>query len=188
MFLDRFRKPAPKRAVLALYDDPDRLLNAARAALPAQLVAASSRTSLAALPALIDGARTRLALPAEITGFFLPLASALFRVGATLGLTFEIWTQAIDWPINVGGKPNVSLPAFIPIFFESGVLIGGTMTLAGLLLACGLPNFKGPILDRNLTNDRFGLYVPEYGPGWNQERTLSILRRTGPVDIKVIHV
>src|SRR6476659_1837495 len=51
------------------------------------LVAISARSSLAALPALIDSARTKLHLPPEISGFFLPLASAMFRVGATLGLT-----------------------------------------------------------------------------------------------------
>jgi len=59
----------------------------ARAAAPAQIVAISARSSLAALPALIDSARTKLHLPPEISGFFLPLASAMFRVGATLGLT-----------------------------------------------------------------------------------------------------
>ena len=59
----------------------------ARAAAPAQVVAISARSSLAALPALIDSARTKLHLPPEISGFFLPLASAMFRVGATLGLT-----------------------------------------------------------------------------------------------------
>ena len=59
----------------------------ARAAAPAQAVAISARSSLAALPALIDSARARLHLPEEITAFFLPLASAMFRVGATLGLT-----------------------------------------------------------------------------------------------------
>src|SRR6266850_720281 len=107
---------------------------------------------------------------------------------AALGLTFEIWTSAFDWPINVGGKPYISLPAFIPVMFECGVLLGGTMTLAALILACGLPNLKSPILDRNFTNDRFGLYVPEYGPGWNEERILRILSRTGAVDVRVIRV
>jgi len=108
--------------------------------------------------------------------------------GAALGLTFEIWASAVDWPLIVGGKPFVSLPAFIPITFESGVLIGGTMTLGALLLACGLPNLGKPILDRNLTNDRFGLYIPEYGPDWNEERILSVLRKTSPVDMKVVRV
>ena len=36
--------------------------------------------------------------------------------GLTAGLTLQIWTSAVSWPINIGGKPMVSLPAFIPIF------------------------------------------------------------------------
>src|SRR5262249_12383008 len=59
----------------------------ARAAAPAQAVAIPARSSLAALPTMMDAARSRLRLPEEICGFFLPFASAMFRVGATLGLT-----------------------------------------------------------------------------------------------------
>ena len=180
MFLDRFRKPQPARAVLALYDDPDRLLNAA---------AIAREHGFSGLDAYTPYAVHGLSEALGVRKSWVPYVTLVMGLtGAILGLTFEIWTQAYDWPINVGGKPNVSLPAFIPIFFESGVLIGGTMTLAALLLACGLPNWKAPILDRNLTNDRFGLYVPETGPDWNHERVFTILRRTGPVDMKVIRV
>src|SRR6185295_16310863 len=86
--------------------------------------------------------------------------------GASLGLTFMIWTSAYDWPI----------------------LLGGTMTLAALLLACGLPNYSKPILDRDLTNDRFGLWIPEVGPEWNEGRIFMVLKPTGAVDIRVLRV
>jgi len=180
MFLDRIRKPQPKRAVLALYDDPDRLLNAAAIAREHNFTGLDAYT-----PYAVHGLSEALGIRKS----WIPFVTLVMGLtGATLGLTFEIWTQAYDWPLNVGGKPNVSLPAFIPIFFESGVLVGGTMTLAALLLACGLPSWNAPILDRNLTNDRFGLYVPETGPDWNHERIFAILKRTGPVELKVIRV
>jgi len=180
MFLDLFRKPKPTRAVLALYDDPDRLLNAA---------AVAKEHGFTGLDAFTPYAVHGLSEALGIRKSWIPYVTLILGLtGATLGLTFEIWTQAFDWPLIVGGKPFISLPAFIPVTFECGVLIGGTMTLAALFLACGLPDFKSPILDRNLTNDRFGLYVPEYGPDWNHERVFSILKRTGPVDMKVIHV
>ena len=180
MFLDLFRKPKPTRAVLALYDDPDRLLNAA---------AIAKEHGFAGLDAFTPYAVHGLSEALGIRKSWIPYVTLILGLtGAVLGLTFEIWTQAFDWPLIVGGKPFISLPAFIPVTFECGVLIGGTMTLAALFLACGLPDFKSPILDRNLTNDRFGLYVPEYGPDWNHERVFNILKRTGPVDMKVIHV
>jgi hypothetical protein len=179
MFLDRFKKPRPTRGVLALYDDPDRLLNAA---------AIAKEHGFQGLDAFTPYAVHGLSEALGVRKSWIPYVTLVMGLtGATLGLTFEIWTQAFDWPINVGGKPMISLPAFIPVTFECGVLLGGTMTLAALLLACGLPNLNGPILDRNLTNDRFGLYVPESGPDWNEERVFSILRRTGPVDLKVVH-
>src|SRR5947208_1050305 len=43
-------------------------------------------------------------------------------LGCCVAVLLTIWTSAYDWPINVGGKPNNSLPAFIPIFFELTVL------------------------------------------------------------------
>ncbi len=180
MFLDRFKKRGPTRAVLALYDDPDRLLTAAVLAREHGFQGIDAYT-----PYAVHGLSEALGIRKS----WIPYVTLVMGLtGAALGLTFEIWTSAFDWPINVGGKPMISLPAFIPVTFESGVLLGGTMTLAALLLACGLPNFKGRVLDRNLTNDRFGLYVPEYGPDWNEERIFGVLRRTGPVDMKVIRV
>ncbi|HEY2923942.1 MAG TPA: DUF3341 domain-containing protein [Candidatus Eisenbacteria bacterium] len=180
MFLDRFRKRRPPRAVLALYDDPDRLLNAA---------AIAKEHGFEGLDAFTPYAVHGLSEALGVKKSWIPYVTLVMGLsGAALGLTFEIWASAFDWPINVGGKPMISLPAFIPVTFECGVLLGGTMTLAALILACGLPDMKGPILDRNLTNDRFGLYVPEYGPEWNEERILRILRGTGPVDVKVIRV
>lgn len=53
--------------------------------------------------------------------------------GCLLALVFQIWTSASSWPINVGGKPFNSFPAFIPIAFEITVLLGGLMTTAAFL-------------------------------------------------------
>lgn len=58
----------------------------ARAAAPAQLVAFSTQSSLASLPTMIEGAQVRLAIPTQLTGFVLPLAVAVFRVGAATNL------------------------------------------------------------------------------------------------------
>jgi len=178
MLRNPFAKPAPTRGILALYEDPDRLLNAAALAKEHGFEGVDAYT-----PYPVHGLSEALGIRKS----WIPYVTLVMGLtGAALGLTFEIWTMAVDWPLNVGGKPFVSLPAFVPVMFESGVLIGGTMTLAALFLACGLPDLKRPILDRNLTNDRFGLYVPEYGPGWNEERILRVLRGTGAAELKVL--
>ena len=60
------------------------LLRFAKAAAPAQAIAFTSRSSLAALPAAYEGARVGLGLPEEIYNFFLPLAASMFRVGGAM--------------------------------------------------------------------------------------------------------
>ena len=80
--------------------------------------------------------------------------------GAIGGLSLEGWTSAVDWPINIGGKSYFSWPAFIPITFESGVLIGGISTFIAMLVASNLPKKKPRILDERFTDDKFGLVVP----------------------------
>jgi hypothetical protein len=173
------RRSKPLRGVLALYDNPDSLLHAAARAREHGYEGLDAFT-----PYPVHGLSEALGIRKS----WVPYVTLVMGLsGAALGLLFEIWTSAIDWPLNVGGKPMVSLPAFIPVMFESGVLIGGTMTLLALILACGLPNLKGPILDRNITNDRFALFVPDSGPEWNEERAARFLHSTGAVEVRVIH-
>jgi hypothetical protein len=80
--------------------------------------------------------------------------------GFCLATHLQIWTSAYDWPINVGGKPMISGPAFIPIMFELTVLLAGLSTAAFMFFLNGLPNMKPNPLDPKVTDDRFALYIP----------------------------
>lgn len=55
--------------------------------------------------------------------------------GLAVGLGLQAWTSAVDWPLNVGGKPLLSWPAFVPVAFELTVLFGGLISVAAFLLA-----------------------------------------------------
>jgi len=80
--------------------------------------------------------------------------------GALGALQFQFWTSAVDWPLNVGGKPFNSLPAFIPIAFELTVLCAGLGVVAALLIRCGLrPGRAARVPAERVTNDRFLLVV-----------------------------
>jgi hypothetical protein len=99
------RKPAPSRGVLALYDDPDKLLRAATLAREHGFANLDAYT-----PYAVHGMSEALGVKKS----WVPWVTLVMGLtGACLALTFEIWTSAVDWPINVGGKPMVSLPAFI---------------------------------------------------------------------------
>lgn len=113
----------------------------ARAALPAQAVAFSSRSSLAALPALIDSARTRLHLPEEIPSFFIPLAVVLFRVGATCGLTTGALFLARVYGIGVSSTQlaTIVVTAVATSFSIPGIPGGSIIAMVPVLTAVGLP-------------------------------------------------
>ena len=67
-------------------------------------------------------------------------------LGLTLAMLFQVWTSAVDWPINVGGKPMLSIPAFIPIAFELMVLFGALATVAAFFYIAKLYPTKTPKL------------------------------------------
>jgi molybdopterin-containing oxidoreductase family membrane subunit len=84
--------------------------------------------------------------------------------GAVTMLLFQFWTTAISWPINVGGKPWNSWPAFVPITFEMMVLCAGVGTVVAFVWRSGLrPGPALPSPDRRVTDDRFALVVRERG-------------------------
>ena len=162
---ETYRPPA----VLALFLDPHTLLNAIRA-----IREKGYRGLDAFTPYPVHGMDKALGLKIS----WMPrVTKTAFFVGAGLGFTFEAWTMARAWLLNIGGKPYVSVPAYMPVTFESGILIAGISTFIAVLIACGLrpaPNFVN--LDARLTNDRFGLYVPvrPYEAGNVQEMLRSL--------------
>ena len=80
--------------------------------------------------------------------------------GLTLGLLFQYWSSAVDWPLDVGGRPFDSLPAFIPVAFEMTVLFGGLATALALLARSRLwPGRRPRRAIERVTDDRFALVV-----------------------------
>src|SRR5262249_53577773 len=68
-------------------------------------------------------------------------------VGAGLAYLVQLFCNAYDYPINVGGRPLNSAPAFIPITFESGVLAASLGGCFVFLLLTGLPQLHAPVAD-----------------------------------------
>jgi proton glutamate symport protein len=113
----------------------------ARAVFPAQAVAFSSRTSLAALPALIEGAQRKLGMTAESSGFLLPLASALFRVGAAMGLTVGavFIARLYGADLNTAQVVTAAATAVLTSFSIPGIPGGSIIAMVPVLASVGLP-------------------------------------------------
>ncbi len=112
-----------------------------KAAAPAQSIAFASRSSLAALPAVYEGARDVLALPEDICDFFLPLAASIFRVGAittqVVGLLFL--AKLYGLVLNPWQLATISVTAVATSLTVPGVPGGGIIVMAPLLTAVNLP-------------------------------------------------
>ena len=112
----------------------------ARAVLPSQLIAASSSSSMASLPALVEGAKT-LGLTNRVSGFVLPLAVSTFRIAApvswTVGALFVAWFYGIE--LGARELATIAVASIFLPFIGPGVPRGAFLMLAPLFLAIGLP-------------------------------------------------
>jgi proton glutamate symport protein len=113
----------------------------ARAIFPAQAVAFSSRSSLAALPAMIEAARSRLGLPAEISGFFLPLAASTYRIAGALaqptGVLFIARLYGVE--LTPTQLMAVVLTVVPTTFSVPGIPAGSIIVMVPVLISAGLP-------------------------------------------------
>ena len=75
------------------------------------------------------------------------IALALGLVGAVTGYLMQVGMVAIDWPINVGGRPPHSPPAFVPVTFELGVLFAAFGIFLGLFKLWGMPRLHHPVFE-----------------------------------------
>ena len=140
---------------VAYFPSADEILAAAKTA-----TARGYRNIDTFTPFPIHGMEDALGLKPSIV----PWATFLGGITGFLTAVFlQIWTSAIDWPINVGGKPYISGPAFIPIMFELTVLLGGLSTAGFMFVLNGLPTMKPNPFDPRITDDRFALYIPFHG-------------------------
>lgn len=104
--------------------------------------------------------------------FLLGLGGAAFKVW------FEYWTTAVSWPINVGGKPWNSLPAFVPVTFEVMVLFAGVSTVVAFLLVAGLrPWRRAALVHPAVTDNRFVLLLEQRDAGFDVPRVRDMLQR-----------
>ena len=114
----------------------------ARAVAPAQVVAAGTRSSIAALPAMVEGARDELKLPPVATGFILPFAVSTFKLNGTITGTVRLLFVAHVFGVSLSatGIATFLVTIVIMTFSRVGVPGGGSAFRSlPAYLALGLP-------------------------------------------------
>lgn len=111
-------------------------------------------------------------------------------LGGGLAYFMQWYINVWDYPLNIGGRPFHSWPAFIPITFELTILFAAFGALIGMLAMNGLPKpfhpvFRAPGFDR-ASQDRFFLYVEANDPQFDRDRTRGFLARTGARSVEVV--
>ena len=107
--------------------------------------------------------------------------------GLTCALSLQIWTSAIDWPTNIGGKPFISLPAFVPVSFELTVLFGAHITVLAFLISNKLyPGKKAVIVHPEQTDDKFIMAVEKSQVDVNE--FTNMVKSEGAIEVRVTNV
>jgi hypothetical protein len=109
--------------------------------------------------------------------------------GAVTGYFIQWYMVAYDWPLNVGGRPPHSAPAFIPVTFELGVLFAALAIFLGLLFGYfGFPRVHHPVFEveafRSASID--ALWISAEVDGARAEELAQELRRLGARQVSLV--
>ena len=126
---------------------------------------------------------------AEAIGFHKNKVPLLTLVGGLMGLcamfTFETWVSVLAYPLNIGGRPLYSWPAFIVPAYEWTILFAGLSAAFGMLALNGLPSlyhplFNAPNFRTGATDDKFFLCLEALDPKFDLLETRAFLESFTP--------
>lgn len=104
------------------------------------------------------------------------------------GLVLQVWTMGIDYPYFISGKPLISMPAFIPVIFETTIAGAAFTAVFGMLLLNKLPLHYNPLLKserfRRVTNDRFFIVIDATDPAFDEIKTREFLNTLNPIAVE----
>jgi hypothetical protein len=165
-----------KRFALGIFEDEDVLLHAVD-----NVRAAGVKIYEVFSPYPIHGIDDALGIERSR----LPIAAFFYGL---CGLSFALWMQiymlGFDWPMIIGGKPAISLPAWIPVSFELTVFFTcHGMVITFYTISKLYPRFKTPMLDVRSTDDKFVMAIELDENSSQLPKLTQLLRENGASEV-----
>jgi hypothetical protein len=108
-------------------------------------------------------------------------------LGGLAGFGLETWASTLAYPMNIGGRPNLSWPQFIPVTFETTVLGAALSCFIGMWALNKLPQPYHPVFNvpefERASTDRFFLCIEAADPRFNREGTAAFLENLHPLGV-----
>jgi hypothetical protein len=161
--------------VMAEFDDADALVEAARKTMTGgwTRVEAYSPVPIEDLNTIIHKRRT--ILPKLVLGGGL--------TGMATGFGLQYWASAIEYPMNIGGRPQASWTTFIVPSYELTILFAALTAAIGMIVLCGLPQPYHPVFNVDrfsmASSDKFFLVIESTDPKFDQHAATEFLKGTG---------
>ena len=168
--------------LMAEFDDPTSLVAATQRAHDAgyRRMDAYSPFPIEELHEALGARHTRLPLLVLLGGL----------CGCIGGYTLEYWSSVVAYPLNIGGKPLHSWPAFIPVTFETTILVAALTCVLGMLALNGLPQPYHPVFNvprfALASRNRFFLCIESTDPKFDVEATRRFLETLEPREVTTV--
>ncbi|RPI21367.1 MAG: DUF3341 domain-containing protein [Chloroflexota bacterium] len=110
--------------------------------------------------------------------------------GALIGYGMQFYASVIDYPLNVGGRPLHSWPAFIPITFEMSILVAAFAAVLGMFALNGMPQPYHPVFNvpefELASRESFFLAIEAADPLFDIDQTRQFLEELGAIRVSEI--
>ena len=176
------KSPSVIYGLMAEFDDPSSLVAATERAHQEgyRCMDAYSPFPIEELHEALGSRHTRLPLIVLVGGL----------CGCVGGYALEYWSSVVAYPLNIGGKPLHSWPAFIPVTFETTILVAALTCVLGMLALNGLPMPYHPVFNvprfALASRNRFFLCIEAKDLKFDLEETRRFLETLEPREVSTV--